>query len=69
MVSGSSSLEFFSISVTNTLSNSNYVTVVTKPTGSANPIDPQTVGIVGTIVICGVIIGAGMIRRSRNTKQ
>jgi hypothetical protein len=70
MVSGSSSLEVFSISVTNMLSpNSNYVTMVTKPTGSANPIDPQTVGVVVAIVFGGLILGIGTIRRSRNEKQ
>jgi hypothetical protein len=71
MISGSASLEGFSINITNTLSsNSNYVTVVSKATGPApTPIDPTTVGAVVAIVFGGLIIGVKITRRPRNRKQ
>jgi hypothetical protein len=69
-VSGSLSAEAFSIRVTNTLSpNSNYVTVVTKSFGGPAIANPQEFGALVAIVIVGVIVGAGMIRRSRMKKQ
>jgi hypothetical protein len=70
VVSGSLSAEGFSITTTNTLSpNSNYVTVVTKSFGGPAIANPQQFGQIVAIVIVGLIIAVGMIRRSRKRIQ